>query len=90
MMDSNNKFIEHRRLWTIKNTIFSQCGNLDEVERTLNEKKYPNLRYILMNVGVNDIDENNGTQVFNRISELVRLTKQKHDGMKVILTYTQR
>ena len=85
MMDSNNKFIEHRRLWTIKSAIFSQCVNLDEVERTLNENKYLNLKYILINVGINDIDEDNGTQVFNRISELVRLTKQKHGGIKIKL-----
>ena len=85
MMDSNIKFIEYRRLWTTKNTIFTQCGNLDEVERTLNGKKYLNLKYILINVGVNDIDENNGTQVFDKISKLVQLTKQKHVGIKIIL-----
>ena len=57
----------------MNNTKVKRCGNLYEVVTALNEKViYTHLKYVLVNVGVNDTDENSGSAVFNMIDELTR------------------
>ena len=72
IMDSNSRFIDFRRLWTVNKTKTKRCGNLYEVNNFINQNTiYNNLKYIFINVGVNDIDDNSGTAVFNMINELL-------------------
>ena len=83
--DSNSKFIDCRKLWTIKKTKWKRCGNLNEVKTKLTDTNYSGLKYMLINVGVNDTDENSGISVFNRLTEIIGYIKQKYKGIKIIL-----
>lgn len=74
-----------RRLWSVNKTKWVRCGNLNEVSKVLTDSNYTGLKYILINVGVNDVDEISGVSVFNRLTEIVKDTQQKYKGIKVIL-----
>ena len=87
LMDSNSKFIDFRKLWTINKTKIKRCGNLDEITTAISANtKYTHLKYILISVGVNDIDESNGVAVFNKINQLIVSIQGKHPGIKIILS----
>ena len=85
MMDSNIKFINFRKLWTINKTKWKRCGNLNEVSETLTDTNYRGLKYILINVGVNDLDENNGVSIFNRLNEIIVNVQHQYWDLKIIL-----
>ena len=84
-LDSNAKYLDYRKLWTTKGTLFKRCGNLNEIDNIINGNvNYRNLKYILINVGVNNIDENSGATVFNRIRETIDNIQEKY-SVKIIL-----
>ena len=84
-LDSNAKYLDYRKLWTTKGTLFKRCGNPNEIDNIINGSVfYRNLKYILINVGVNDIDENSGVSVFNRIRETIENIQDKYT-VKIIL-----
>ena len=87
LMDSNSKFIEFRKLWTLAGTKIKRCGNINELTNIINEDiVYTNLKYILINVGVNDIDNQSGTDVFNRLKQTIHYIKNKFENVKIILS----
>ena len=86
-LDSNGKFLEDRKLLTIKWNTFNRCGNINKINNFINgDIIYNNLKYILINVGVNDIDENSGEAVFNQIQETIDIIREKYNTVKIILS----
>ena len=63
-MDSNRRFIDFRKLWTIKGSQIQACGNLNEVKAFIQNCNIRTLQHILINVGVNDLDTKNAETVF--------------------------
>ena len=86
-MDSNSKFIYFRKLWTVNRTKSHRCGNLNKANKFINgDTYYSNLKYILINVGVNDTDENNGVAVFNKMNIFIDTIERKYPTVKIILS----
>ena len=55
-IDSNRRYIDWRKFWTLKGTEKRFCGNLAELERYIrSENKIGTLKNILINIGVNDL-----------------------------------
>lgn len=86
--DSNRKYVNFRKLWTLKGTQVKVCGNWDEVNKVIDDKKtkYTNLKYFFTNVGCNDMDINEGDVVFAKIKNTVEKLKSKYPDIKVIVS----
>ena len=57
IFDSNGKDIDRKKLWKLDNSIYKRCGTLHEVNKTIDESDIEELDYILISVGVNDLDD---------------------------------
>ncbi len=85
LIDSNSKYVDQRKFWTPDGTNWKRCGTISEATNVLNEMRYTKLQYVLLSVGVNDIDDEDGRSVARRMSELVRLINQKYPNTKIIV-----
>ena len=71
--DSNGKFIDRRKLWKVNNSIYKHCGTLYEVSKIFQAlKPGGNIKYLLINVGVNDLDTKD------------HVHEQVYEGMKLL------
>ena len=57
IIDLNVRYIDFRRLWTLKTTEVVRCGNMQDVYKywSRNNKKYNDPKYSFMSVGTNDL-----------------------------------
>ena len=83
--DSNFRHIDYRKLWTIKNLERRSCSNLKYVEKLINDTDITTLHHILISMGVNDLDEGSGIQLFNTFSRLINQLKTRYPGIKIIM-----
>ena len=84
-MDSNRRFIDFRKLWTIKGSQIQACGNLNEVKAFIQNCHIRTLQHILINVGVNDLDTKNAETVFEDIKHIVNTLEVDFPNIKIIL-----
>ena len=85
--DSNRRFIDYRKLWTIKGSKRWNCGSLRVVKDSIEkDTSIKSLKHILINVGVNDIDSKSGEEVFDEIRETIEVIRKKHKDIKIILS----
>ena len=85
LIDSNSKHIDRRKFWTLRNTTWLRCGTTVEATRIMNKTKYNKLKYILIAVGVNDLDEMTGPEVSEKLCNLLKLINQTYPDTKIIL-----
>ena len=86
-MDSNRRFIDYRKLWTLKGSQRWACGNLFELrEKVEKEEKIKNVKYMLINVGVNDLDQKSGENVFDELKNTINIIRNKYEGIKIMLS----
>ena len=86
-MDSNRRYIDYRKLWTLKGSRRWSCGNLFRLrENVENKENIKNLKYILINVGVNDLDQKSGEDVFKDLTNTIDVIRNKFEGITIILS----
>ena len=82
----NRRYLNFRRLWSIKGTRIKSCGNLKEVIDTINDlDASSNLKYFLMNVGCNDLEVRSPNLLFTSIRETLQNLREKFPGIIIIL-----
>ena len=55
------------------------------LDHPLEKEGIKELKYILLNVGVNDLDEKDHTVVFDEMQKLIVLVRTKYPGIKIII-----
>ena len=60
-IDSNRKYLDHRLFWKPDGTKWIPTGEIENVNRDYNGKKYSNLQAVLISCGVKDIDTKTGS-----------------------------
>lgn len=87
LMDSNMKFLNLRKLWTMNGTDVKRCGNLREVNTFIQSMKpHSKLKYFFISVGCNDIDTAPADVVLEKITNIVKSLREKYPGIKIILS----
>ena len=82
--DSNRKFINFRKLWTLKGTTRYRSSTLASVKSAIEREKAVGVKYFLISVGTNDIDTKEPTEIINEYIEIVDLLRRKYPGIKII------
>lgn len=84
-MDSNSKYINFRKLWTLRNSKRTRCYTLNQLHEYISKSDITKLNHILINIGVNDIDTKSGVEVFTEIKQNIDLLRTKYPYIKIIL-----
>lgn len=84
-MDSNRRYIDKRRLWTVRNSRWLECGNMSELSNKLSGEEFKCLECVLINVGVNDTDTKTGKNIHKEITEIITRLRIDHHNLKIIL-----
>ena len=85
-IDSNSRYIDFRKLWTLKGSVRKFIENLYELKKSiLNEKTLKSVKHILINIGVNDLDSKSGSDVFAELKGIIEVTRSKYPGISIIL-----
>ena len=85
-MDSNRKYIDFRRLWTLKGSYHKLFGNLQELKQYIGDHDIRSLEYILINIGINDIDIKTGKEVYEDLTLIVEKLVVDFPNVKIILS----
>ncbi len=85
-MDSNRKHINWRQFWTLKGTEKYFCGKLIDVEKRFREETASSIKYILIHVGVNDLDTRTPEQVTEHLKVIIAGMRKKFQGVKIIVS----
>ena len=85
LMDSNSAHINRNIFWRLDKTKWTRCGVIAEAAKVVEETLYENLQYVLLSIGVNDTDEEDGVTVGKRLEQLIKTIKQKYPTTKIIL-----
>ena len=85
LVDSNGKYLDRRKFWTLDRTTWLRCGNVDEARRLINRTRYTNIKYILIAVGVNDLDETDGSELADKFGSLIGSIHESYPDVKIIL-----
>ena len=76
-----------KKLSKANNSEIKPCSTLYAASQIFATNKYGNsLNYVMRNVGVNDLDEKNHTQVFGEAEILFDEIRSKHPGIKLIVS----
>ena len=85
-MDSNRKFINFRKLWTLKGSRKHNCSTLTSVKETLKRENMGKLDYCFISVGINDIDTKEPRIILKEYEDIINLLRRKHAGIKIIVS----
>ena len=86
IFDSNGKHLDRKKVWKLDNSIFKRYGNLHEVNKTIDESEIEELKYILISVGVNDLDVKDHMQVFGEMELIINKTCENYPGIKLVIS----
>ena len=86
VFDSNARYIDFKKLWTIKTTDIQRKGTLKDVNDLLDKKEYRNLKFFFISVGCNDVDYKDGPGVFHDIKKTVQRIQSEYPNVKVIVS----
>ena len=90
-MDSNMKFLNLRKLWTMNDTFVRRCSNIREVNEFIDGMQtHINLKYFFVSVGCNDLDTKSGDEVFVGMKNIIEKLRRKFSGIKIILSEITR
>ena len=76
IFDSNGKHLDRKKLWKLDSSIFKRCGNLHEVNKTIDESEIEEVKYILISEGVNDQDVKDHIQVFGEMELIINKIRE--------------
>ena len=85
-MDSNQKFLDHRKLWTLEGTKWIKCSKIESVRQAIQKESSNKVEAILISCGVNDLDEKSGKEVADEILATIYDAKEKYKNVKIILS----
>ena len=83
--DSNGKHIDRRKLWKVNKSIYKRCSNIFKASQLIITEDIKELKYILLSIGVNDLDNKHHTQVFGEMRTLIDQIRLKYPGIKIII-----
>ena len=87
-MDSNRKFLEPRKLWSLQGTTWKFCPRINSVNELI-DKKLVNLNEvetILISCGVNDIDYYPGIDVHKYLMDTISKIKASNPDIYIIIS----
>ena len=85
--DSNWKFIDHKKLWKMNGSSVKRCGTLFDVSKVLSSPSLKELKYFLLNVGTNDLDDGKDhQQVFGELELMLHGMRTRFPGVKFIIS----
>ena len=77
IFDSNRKHLDRKKLWKLDSSIFKRYDNLHEVNKAIDESEVEELNYILISIGVNDLDLKDHMQVFGELEAIINKIREK-------------
>ena len=83
--DSNGKHIDRKKLWKLNNSVYKRCPTIFSVSHLIKNEDIKDLKYILLSIGVNDLDDKDHTQVFGEMRTLINQIRLKYPGIKIII-----
>ena len=89
MFDSNGRYIDKKKLWRADNAEYHKCSTLYDVSKVIekiDQIDSLNLKYVFVNVGVNDCDDKNGEQVFEEMKSVISQIRFKIPNVKIIMS----
>lgn len=84
-MDSNMKFVDHKRFWKEKGTAWKRCTRLEHIENVFSKESFTNLQAVLISCGVNEMDKRPGKEVAEHIIHIIMAIKATYPSVKIIL-----
>ena len=84
--DSNRKFLNFRKLWTLDGSERRKCSTLTSVRSAIENETAKNVEYFLISVGTNDIDTKDPKTIYNEYVEIINLLRRKYSGIKIIIS----
>ena len=85
-MDSNRKYVDFRKLWTLKGSKRVNSETINELEKYINNNDIKSLNNILINVGMNDIDSKSGIEVFDHLKGLTIKVRSQFPCINIIVS----
>ena len=85
-LDSNRKFINFRKLWTLRGSSRHRSGQLSSVKRVVEQCKAKNVKHFLISVGTNDIDLKDRDEIISKYVEIIELLRSKYPGIKITIS----
>ena len=85
--DSNRRYLDMKKLWKVKNSQMKACSTIYDVSQIFESNQFEStLKYVLLNVGMNDLDTKDHTQVFGEAELLFDQIRSKLPGIKLIIS----
>ena len=84
--DSNWQYMNRRKLWKEKGSDLKRCGTLFEVSRVVKNSCVKELKYLLLHVGTNDLDNKDYLQVLDELKQLLKDARRRFPGVKFIIS----
>ena len=85
-MDSNRKYLNPRKLWTIRGTTWKWSPTISALRQILEEERFNDLEAILISCGCNDMDRKDGLDVFNEMVETILMVRRMYPFIKIIIS----
>ena len=88
IFNSNARYIDFRKLWTLRTSEVVRCGTFNDVWKywNTNKKQYTKLKYLFISVGTNDLVYKTPHQLFQTVHNFVVKLKDSVPGIKIILS----
>ena len=88
LTDSNARYLDYRRLWTLRGTRFQTCYTMEDVNQLWcdGREQFDNLKYIFISVGTNDLEKKTAHELFTSKRKFVQKVSETYPGMKFILS----
>lgn len=84
LLDANSQFLDAKTLWKSDGIQSVSCQNFSQLTKAIGENNCQ-LKCLLINVGVNEVDSKRPKEVHRELVTLVRKIKQKHYNVKIVL-----
>ena len=87
LLDSNGRYINKRKLWRADNAKYHTCSTLHDVCNVIEKvEQIESLKYVFVNVGVNDCDTKDHEQVFGEMKMVIDQIRRKIPNAKIIMS----
>ena len=84
-IDSNRKFIDHRKFWNLEGTTWKACGTIETVNKIFDSQKFEVLDTVILSCGVNDIDSKSGNFVAGELLATTNRIRREYPNVKIII-----